>query len=140
MNKLIPATIALALMTGLGASSASAQSRNFELYRDATINGATLEAGKTYRMELNGDTEALIYRNKTLVATAQVEVKPLTAGQNPNSVSLGSDGTLLAIRTKNKMVIFAVRPEPEGRPAARLQYVLFSSAAVADLALPTARA
>ncbi|MGH9804768.1 MAG: hypothetical protein ACRD4D_06325 [Candidatus Acidiferrales bacterium] len=140
MNKLIPATIALALMTGLGASSALAQSRHFKVSQDANVNGATLETGKTYRLELNGNNEARIYHNSKLVATAQVEVKPLAKGQHRNSVSVWSDGTLLSIRTKNEVVIFAAPPEPQGRPAAALQPVLFSSVVVADLALPAARA
>lgn len=132
MKKLIPATIALAMLTGLGASSALAQSHNFKIGRDATVNGATLEAGKTYRLEINAENEARIYHKRQLVATALVEVKPLTKGQARNSISQWSDGTLLAIRTKNEAVIFALPPEPQGRPGASLQPVLFSTATLAN--------
>ncbi len=111
MHRLITTTITLALATGLAASPALAKGHSFKLYRDATINGSQLKGQKTYRLELNGNDEALIYRNHKLVTTAPVEVKPITDGISRNAVVLDSDGTILAIHTKKHVVVFVQKPK-----------------------------
>jgi len=111
MNRLITTTITLALATGLAASPALAKGHSFKLHRDATINGSQLKGQKTYRLELNGNNEALIYRNHKLVTTAPVEVKPITDGISRNAVVFDSEGTILAIRTKKHVVVFVQKPK-----------------------------
>ena len=111
MHRLITATITLALATGLAASPALAKGHSFKLHRDATINGSQLKGQKTYRLELNGNDEALIYRNHTLVATAPVEVKPITNGTARTAVVLDSEGTVLEIRTRKHVVVFVQKPK-----------------------------
>ena len=111
MHRLITTTITLALVAGLAASPALAKGHSFKLYRDATINGSQLKGQKTYRLELNGNDEALIYRNHKLVTTAPVEVKPITDGISRNAVVLDSEGTILSIRTKKHVVVFVQKPK-----------------------------
>ncbi len=113
MHRLITTTITLALVTGLAASPALAKGHSFKLNRDATINGSQLKGRKTYRLELNGNDEALIYRNHKLVTTAPVEVKPFTAGTIRNTVVLDSEDTVLAIRTKKHVVVFVRKPKTQ---------------------------
>ncbi len=113
MHRLITTTITLALVTGLAASPALAKGHSFKLQRDATINGSQLKGQKTYRLELKGNNEALIYRNHKLVTTAPVEVKPITDGTVRNTVVLDSDGTILAIRTKKHVVVFVRKPKTQ---------------------------
>ncbi len=111
MHRLITTTITLALATGLTASPALAKGHSFKLHRDATINGSQLKGRKTYRLELNGNNEALIYRNHKLVTTAPVEVKPITDGTIRNAVFLDSEGTILEIHTKKHVVVFVRKPK-----------------------------
>ncbi len=126
-RQLITATLALALMAGLAASPALAKGHSFALHRDATINGDTLKAGKTYRVELNGNNEAHIYRNRELVTIALVEVRPLAEGELRNSVSLAKDGTVEEIRTKDQVIVFVRRPSSQPSPAATLRPILLTS-------------
>ncbi|MFB3098048.1 MAG: hypothetical protein ACE1ZZ_05180, partial [Dehalococcoidia bacterium] len=77
------------------------------------INGSQLKGQKTYRLELNGNDEALIYRNQKLVTTAPVEVNPITDGISRNAVVLDSDGTILAIHTKKHVVVFVRKPKTQ---------------------------
>ncbi len=113
MHRLITTTITLALVTGLAASPALAKGHSFKLHRDATINGSQLKGQKTYRLELNGNDEALIYRNHKLVTTAPVDVKPITDGTNRNAVVFDSEGTVLEIRTKKHVVVFVRKPKTQ---------------------------
>ncbi len=113
MHRLITTTITLALVTGLAASPVLAKGHSFRLHRDATINGSQLKGQKTYRLELNGNNEALIYHNQKLVTTAPVEVKPITDGKKRTWVVLDSEGTILEIRTKKHVVVFVQKPKTQ---------------------------
>ena len=124
MHRLITTTITLALVTGLAASPALAKGHSFKLQRDATINGSQLKGQKTYRLELNGNNEALIYRNHKLVTTAPVEVKPITDSTIRNTVVLDSEGTVLAIRTKKHVVVFVQKPKTQLPAGASLRPIL----------------
>jgi len=105
MRKLFTSSIALALVLALAATPLLAKTHNFTLYQDGKINGTALEAGK-YKLELNGDNEALIYRGKELVTKAPVEVKPRKNGSSSGSVLLDAKGNILEVRTKNQVVVF----------------------------------
>lgn len=124
MHRLITTTITLALATGLVASPALAKGHSFKLSRDATINGSQLKGQKTYRLELNGNDEALIYRNHKLVITAPVEVKPITDGTPRNAVVFDSEGTVLAIHTKKYVVVFVQKPKTRLPAGASLRPIL----------------
>ncbi len=113
MHRLITTTITLALAAGLAASPALAKGHSFKLHRDATINGSQLKGQETYRLELNGNNEALIYRNHKLVTTAPVEVKPITDVTTRNTVVLDSDRTVLEIRTEKHVVVFVQKPKTQ---------------------------
>jgi hypothetical protein len=76
-----------------------------ELLKASTINGVELGAG-IYKLEINGDNEAELYRDGELLLKAKVEVKPL-GGSIPNSVRQMADGTIKEIRLKNERVVFA---------------------------------
>jgi hypothetical protein len=127
MNRLITMILALALVIGLAASPALAKGHSCSLHRDATINGSQLKARETYRMELNGNNEAHIYRGRKLVTTAAVDVRPVTDGETPNSVSLAADGTVLEVRTKKQMVVFVQKASSQPAPAATLRPILLTS-------------
>jgi hypothetical protein len=106
MRRLFTPTIALAIVALVAASPLLAASFDFKLSREATINGTRLEPG-TYKLELNGESEALIYRNKELVTKAPVTVKPRTNGTTRASVLVDSSGNVLEVRTKKQVVVFA---------------------------------
>lgn len=107
MRKLFTAVIALALFAALAASpsSAMAKSYDFTLSQTSKINGTTLEAGK-YKLELNGDSEAHIYKDKELVTKAPVEVKELKNGNTQASVLQDASGNVKEIRFKRQVVVF----------------------------------
>lgn len=104
MNRLFNTAIALTLVTVLVASPALAKTHSFELDRGFSINGTQLGAG-TYKLELNGNGGALIYKGRNQVAEAQVEVRPRSkSGQR--AVILAADGAISEIRLKNQVVVF----------------------------------
>ena len=105
MRKLFTATLIIALAAALAASPLLAKDHSFKLLRDSSINGTDLKAG-TYKLELSGDNEALIYRNGEMVVKARVEVKPLANGQRSRSVLLAEDGSVREIRLSDKVVVF----------------------------------
>lgn len=84
-------------------STAFGKTHRVQFMSDAVINGTTLDAGK-YKMELNGDNEALFYSGKEVIAKATVEVKPI-GDATPNSVAQKSDGTVIEIRLKNERIV-----------------------------------
>lgn len=105
MRKLFTTTLAIALAAALAASPLSAKTHSFKLLRDATVNGAELRAG-TYKLELNGQGEAVIYRSGEVVAKARVEVRPLENGSRRGTVLQGADGSIREIRLNKEVVVF----------------------------------
>ena len=85
-------------------SAAFGKTHRVEFHNDAVINGTNLDAGR-YKMELNGDNEALFYDGKELVAKTKVRVEPI-GDSTPNSVSQMRDGRVVEIRLKHQKVIF----------------------------------
>jgi hypothetical protein len=104
MRKLFAGTIALALLA-VSASPALADTHSFKLFQNGRINGTTLEPG-TYKLELNGTDEALIYRGKELVTKAKIEIKSLDNGRTSGSVLVDAKGNVLEVRTKKQVVVF----------------------------------
>ncbi len=84
-------------------SSAFGKTHRVQFVADAVINGSTLDAGR-YKMELDGDGQALFYDGKNVVAKAQVRVEPI-GDATPNSVTQMSDGTVVEIRLKDQRVV-----------------------------------
>ena len=110
MRKLFTAAFAIVLVTSLASGPVWAKSGwDFELYRAQVINGTgtVLEPG-SYELRLNGNSEATIYRNRKLVTTVSVEVRPLEKGTDANSM-LTRNAVIVEIRTKNEVVVFAPR-------------------------------
>ncbi len=109
MRKLLTAAFAIVLVTTLVSGSAWAKSGwDFQLYHTRVINGTQLEKG-SYELRLNGNNEAEIYRNRKLVATVTVEVRPLKKGMPANSMLIKSD-VIVEIRTKKEVVVFPSTP------------------------------
>lgn len=104
MRRLFIGTMALALVATLAASPVLAKTHSFKLSREAKINGTQLDRG-TYKLELNGNGEALIYRNKKLVTKAAVKVKPRMNGER-YEVVFDTDGNILEVRTKEQTIVF----------------------------------
>lgn len=105
MRRLFTSSIALALVLALTATPVLAKTDDFTLSQSGKINGTALEPGK-YKLELNGDNEALIYRNKELVTKARVELKPLQNSRASGSVLFDAQGNVLEVRTKKQVVVF----------------------------------
>jgi hypothetical protein len=103
MGRLFTATITLLLVAVLAASPVLAKTYSFKLSNDCKINGVLLKAG-SYKLELNDNSEALIYGGKELVTKASVEVKSRPKGST--SVLTDADHNILEIRTKDKVVVF----------------------------------
>ncbi|MFQ5778445.1 MAG: hypothetical protein ACE5IP_10615 [Terriglobia bacterium] len=97
--------VALALVATLVASPVLAKTYTFKLGRESSINGTKLEAG-TYKLKLNENNEALVYRGKELLTKAQVEVQPAPKGRS--GVVYATDGSVREIRI-NKMIVVFVR-------------------------------
>ncbi|HUG43128.1 MAG TPA: hypothetical protein VMN76_02700 [Acidobacteriota bacterium] len=77
---------------------------NFRLDDDLKLNGVELKSGR-YKLVINGDGTAEIFRGKTLVTTAKVELKSLD-GVLPNAVNYDKNLNLREIRTKDERVVF----------------------------------
>ena len=109
MRKLFTAAFAIMLVTTLASGPVWAKSGwDFQLYRTRVINGTQLERG-SYELRLNGNNEAEIYRNRKLITTATVEVRPLKKGTDANSMLIKSD-VIVEIRTKEEVVVFPSTP------------------------------
>ena len=92
MRKLFTAAFAIVLVTTLVSGSAWAKSGwDFQLYRTHVVNGTQLEKG-SYELRLNGNNEAEIYRNRKLVTTVPVEVRPLKKGTDAKSMLTRKNG------------------------------------------------
>ncbi len=105
MRKLFTATFAIMLVASLVSGSVWAKSDwGFELHRTYEINGVQLEHG-SYKLQLNGNNEAEIYRKGKLITTATVEVRPLGNRMDPKSM-LTSGGSIREIRTKDEVIVF----------------------------------
>ena len=107
MRRLFTPAFALALVALVAASPLLAKSIEFTLSQDSRLNGIELKAG-TYRMELIGESEAVIYNShsKVPVAKAAVTVKPLKNGTSRVSVLRDADGNLLEVRSVKQVVVF----------------------------------
>jgi hypothetical protein len=68
------------------------------------VNGVALEPG-SYKLVLNGNNQAEIFKGSDMLVSAEVEVLPL-GKVNPNSISVKSDRTLQEIRLKKERVVF----------------------------------
>ena len=105
MRKLLTAAFAIVLVTTLVSGSAWGKSGwDFQLGRTRVINGTQLEKG-SYELRLNGNNEAEIYRNRKLITTATVEVRPLKKTTDANSILTRSD-VIVEIRMKKEVVVF----------------------------------
>ena len=105
MRKLLTAAFAIMLVSTLASGPVWAKSGwDFELYRTREISGTQLKRG-SYELRLNGNNEAEIYRNRKLITTAKVEVRPLKKGTDANSMLTNND-VIVEIRTKKEVVVF----------------------------------
>lgn len=104
MRRLFTVTLLFALVAALAASPLWAKSHSFKLLKDGSINGTPLAPG-TYKLEVNGQNEAVIYRDGEVVAKAQVEVRP-AQGERRGSVLQAADGSIREIRLNSSVVVF----------------------------------
>ncbi len=105
MRKLFTVAFAIVLVSTLASGPVWAKSGwDFQLYRTRVINGTQLKRG-SYELRLNGNNEAEIYRNRKLITTATVEVRPLEKGTDANSILTNSD-VIVEIRMKKEVVVF----------------------------------
>lgn len=104
MRRLFTAVLLIALVAGLAAGPLWAETHSFKLHKESTLNGTELAPG-TYKLELNGQNEALIYRSGELQAKARVETRP-AKGEKPGSVLLAADGSLREVRLNDLVVVF----------------------------------
>ncbi len=77
---------------------------SFRLDDDLKLNGTDLQSGR-YKLVINGDGTAEIFRGKQSVTTARVELKSLD-GVLPNTVTYDRNLNLREIRTKEERVVF----------------------------------
>lgn len=105
MRKAITTFLLAALVASVASIPLWAKTYSFTLNREASINGTQLAPG-VYKLELNGKSEALVYRNGKLMAKSTVEVKPRSNGTNSRSVLHGTDGSIAEIRLKKQVVVF----------------------------------
>jgi ABC-type cobalamin transport system ATPase subunit len=104
VKKLSTLGICLVLTSTFLATTLLAESHRIELIRPGEIGGQQLKAGK-YKLVLNGQGTAEIYRGRKLLAKASVEVLPL-GDRIPRSISQTQDGELKEIRLKKERVVF----------------------------------
>ncbi|MBI4467117.1 MAG: hypothetical protein HY656_06810 [Acidobacteria bacterium] len=105
MRRLFTAALLVALVAVLAASSLWAKTHSFKLFNDATINGTELGPG-TYKLELNGQNEAVISRGGEVVVKARVETRPTKGTDQPGSVLRAADGSIREIRLNSLVVVF----------------------------------
>ena len=104
MKKLTSITLVLLIACVLTSGVALGKAHKVEFLVKAVINGVEISPGK-YKLEVNGDNMAEIYKGKELLVSAKVEVLPLGKAY-PNSVSQKSDGRVTEIRLKKERVVF----------------------------------
>lgn len=104
MRRLFSTAAVLTLVATVAAGSLWAETHSFKLFREGTINGTTLKAG-TYKLELNGQGEALIYSGRRMVAKARVEVRN-SNGEARGSVLQDPDDSIREIRLNKQVVVF----------------------------------
>ena len=105
MHRFLTATLVVALVAAVATSPVLAKTHTFKVRMPCSINGTQLEPG-TYKLKLNANNEAEIYRGKDRVVTAKVEVKPLTNSRTRGSVLRGADGSISEIRLKRQVAVF----------------------------------
>lgn len=105
MRKLFTASLLIALVAALAASPVWAKTHTFRLHNNGSINGTELAPG-IYKLELNGDKDAIIYRNGEIVARSRVEVRPAAENHKPGSVLRAADGTIREVRLDKLVVVF----------------------------------
>jgi hypothetical protein len=104
MRKVLLSILVFFLVSLLAISPVWAKSYSFKLHSEASLNGVTLKPGK-YKVHLNGDDEAEIFRMGKFMTKAKVELKPLVNGDLPNSTKV-KGGQLQEIRLKKQCVVF----------------------------------
>ena len=105
MRRVITVLAVVALVGLVATSVAAAESHSFKLLRDANLNGTQLKPG-LYKLQMNGDGEAVISRDGKEVAKARAEIKPLENRRSSGTVLVGADGELREIRLNGKVVVF----------------------------------
>jgi hypothetical protein len=103
------ALIALVAMllspTVWGKSPAEKSTFKFRLDTAVTVNGVELAPGN-YRLELNGASEAVIFKGAAEVTRARVEVKARENASIGSSILRAADGRLLELRFSKTVVVF----------------------------------
>lgn len=84
---------------------AQGSSHTFKVSTPVKVHGVELAPGK-YTLQLNGDTEAIIYQKDKELVRARVEVKSLANGTRANSILRSTDGELLEVRLGKQVVVF----------------------------------
>lgn len=105
MRKTVTLLAVIALVGLVATSLAWAESHSFKLLRDANLNGTQLKPG-LYKLQMNGDGEAVISRDGKEVAKARAEIKPLENRSSSGTVLVGANGELREIRLNGKVVVF----------------------------------
>jgi hypothetical protein len=88
-----------------GKSPAGKSTLKFRLDTSATVNGVEL-APANYQLQLNGASEAIIFKGAAEVTRARVEVKPRENGSTGSSILRAADGRLLELRFSKTVVVF----------------------------------
>ena len=105
MRRLFTAALLVALVAVLAASPLWAKTHSFKLLKDATIDGTELTPG-TYKLELNGQNQAVISRGGQVVVKARVETRPRNGRERPGSVLQAADGSIREVRLNSLVVVF----------------------------------
>jgi len=105
MKKHLTIIALVALLGVLLAQPTWAESYTFKLNTSATLNGVQLKPG-SYKLALNGMTEAVIYRDGKEVTRAPVQVKPRPKNVHQGSLLFAADGTIREIRVGPHVVVF----------------------------------
>jgi hypothetical protein len=82
----------------------AAESHRIDMLRAGILNGVELKTGQ-YKLVLNDEGEAEIYRGKKLMVKAKVEILPLGGG-TPGSIIQDREGTLKEIRLSEQKILF----------------------------------
>jgi len=105
MRRLFTAALLIALVAILAASPLWAKAHSFKLIKSASINGTELRPGN-YKVEMNGENEAVISRDGRVVVTARAQTRPASTTDVPGSVVLAADGNVKEICLKGLVVVF----------------------------------
>jgi hypothetical protein len=109
MKRIIGLTLALFLMGLFFVDTARSENHKFKVTLTTSLNGVELKPG-TYRLNLNGENEAQIYKGRKLLVTAEVETVPL-AKATPNSLVQKTTGELKEIRLEKERIVFLDTPQ-----------------------------